>query len=360
MRIKTSYLSLHELGQRSNQEDSIYPALGQKIKDNDLFILCDGMGGHDCGEVASQTVCQAMSSFILAHPDTDFESALGAAYDALDAKDNDAEKKMGTTLTLVKFDDGQCIVAHIGDSRVYQIRPSEKRIVYVTRDHSLVNDLITCGELTPEEAKRSTQKNVITRAMQPHQERRTKADVAILTDIQAGDYFYMCSDGMLEISEDEDIVNVLSMDKTDEQKLSILKGVTKNNKDNHSAHLIHIVSADTSPISVKDAFPNTKRMPKKTILLAVVVLLLAIIAIFALTPRSIVEKPVDEPIQESETKPIRTSKQSALPKLFNKVPENPEGYNLDESQVISSSNPNVLCNEESNTSDSKVFELQLQ
>lgn len=360
MRIKTSYLSLHELGQRSNQEDSIYPALGQKIKDNDLFILCDGMGGHDCGEVASQTVCLAMSSFILAHPDTDFESALGAAYDALDAKDNDAEKKMGTTLTFVKFDDGQCIVAHIGDSRVYQIRPSEKRIVYVTRDHSLVNDLIACGELTPEEAKRSTQKNVITRAMQPHQERRTKADVAILTDIQAGDYFYMCSDGMLEISEDKDIVNVLSMDKTDDQKLSILKGVTKDNKDNHSAHLIRIVSADTSPVSVKDASPSAKRMPKKTILLAVIVLLLVIIAIFALTPGHIVEKPVDEPIQETENKPLRASKQPAIPKPRNKAPENQEGSNIDESQVISSSNQDVLCNEESNAFDSEVFELQLQ
>ena len=166
MKIRTTYLSLHELGQRSNQEDSIYPALGQMIPDNDLFILCDGMGGHDCGEVASQTVSQAMSDFILEHPDTDFETALSAAYDALDAKDNDAEKKMGTTLTFVKFDEGQCIVAHIGDSRVYQIRPSEKRIIYETRDHSLVNDLIACGELTPEEAKQSTQKNIITRAMQ--------------------------------------------------------------------------------------------------------------------------------------------------------------------------------------------------
>ena len=247
MKIRTTYLSLQEIGQRTNQEDSIYPALGQIVKDNDLFILCDGMGGHDCGEVASQTVCQAMSAFILEHPDTDFETALNAAYDALDAKDNDAEKKMGTTLTFVKFDEGQCLVAHIGDSRVYQIRPSEKKIVYVTRDHSLVNDLVACGELSPEEAKHSSQKNIITRAMQPHQERRAKADVAILTDIKAGDYFYMCSDGMLEISEDEDIVNVLSLNKTDEQKLSILKNVTKDNKDNHSAHLIRVVSIDDVP-----------------------------------------------------------------------------------------------------------------
>lgn len=248
MNIKARYLSIHELGQRSNQEDSIFPAIGQKIAHNDLFILCDGMGGHDQGEVASQTVCDALSEYISNNPNADFESALSHAYDALDSKDSLAEKKMGTTLTLIKFEEEGCIVAHIGDSRVYQIRPSEKKIVFVTKDHSLVNDLIDCGELTPEEAKHSSQKNVITRAMQPHQEKRTKADISILTDIRKGDYIYMCSDGMLEISEDQDIVNVISMNKSDEEKIEILRRVTKDNKDNHSAHLIHIVDVkDSSP-----------------------------------------------------------------------------------------------------------------
>ena len=244
MSIRCKYLSLQEIGQRSNQEDSIYPKSGVQIPDNDLFILCDGMGGHECGEVASQTVCEAMSAHILSQPDTDFESMLDAAYDALDAVDNGTGRKMGTTMTLLKIEDDCCIVAHIGDSRVYQIRPSEKRIIYVTRDHSLVNDLIACGEMTEEEAKHSRQKNIITRAMQPHQSKRTKADVAILKDIKEGDYFYMCSDGMLEISEDEDIVNVISMDVSDEEKIEILRGVTVDNSDNHTAHLVRITHVD--------------------------------------------------------------------------------------------------------------------
>lgn len=313
MKIKTSYLSLHELGQRSNQEDSIYPALGQKIKDNDLFILCDGMGGHDCGEVASQTVCQAMSSFILEHPDTDFESALDAAYDALDAKDNDTEKKMGTTLTFVKFDECQCIVAHIGDSRVYQIRPSEKKVVYVTRDHSLVNDLIACGELTPEEAKHSSQKNIITRAMQPHQERRTKADVAILTDIQVGDYFYMCSDGMLEISEDEDIVNVLSMNKTDEQKMNILKGVTRGNKDNHSAHLIHIVAIEGAADCPKEKKTNRTTHIGFKYLSAALAIALAAICLFLLKPGKLFPKGSNQQLESTYTFPSPETPKDSLP-----------------------------------------------
>lgn len=271
MSIKCKYLSLQELGKRSNQEDSIYPKLGEDINDNDLFILCDGMGGHECGEIASQTVCESMSSYIVSHPDTDFESALNAAYDALDAVDNNSGKKMGTTMTFLKIEEDSGIVAHIGDSRVYHIRPSEKRIIYVTRDHSLVNDLIACGELTPEEAKKSKQKNVITRAMQPNQEKRTKADVAILTDIKEGDYFYMCSDGMLEISEDEDIVNVLSMNITDEEKLEILRGVTVDNSDNHTAHLIHIVSTDNSAMSQPKPLNRKIKSNKKAVVAITVV-----------------------------------------------------------------------------------------
>ena len=277
MNIKCQYLSIQELGKRSNQEDSIYPKFEESIPENDIFILCDGMGGHECGEVASQTVCEAISSYIIAHPDTDFESALSAAYDALDAADNSGEKKMGTTLTFLKLEDESCIVAHIGDSRVYQIRPSEKRIMYVTRDHSLVNDLVACGELTADEAKYSKQKNVITRAMQPNQPKRTKADVAILTDIKVGDYFYMCSDGMLEISEDEDIVNVISMDISDEEKVEILKGVTVDNSDNHTAHLIRIT--ETVGKTKVDTRPITKIFKEnKYIKYGLLVVLVAIIA----------------------------------------------------------------------------------
>ncbi|WP_251620342.1 PP2C family protein-serine/threonine phosphatase [Odoribacter lunatus] len=260
MKIHNKTLSLHELGQRDNQEDSICPEASVKASTSDFYILCDGMGGHESGEVASQTVCEAMSRYIESHrredglfEEVDFQAALDAAYDALDAKDNGAAKKMGTTLTFVKFHRGGCFVAHIGDSRIYQIRPSEKRIVFVTKDHSLVNDLIALGELSPEEAKTSKQRNVITRAMQPNQERRTKADWVNLTDIKAGDYLYMCSDGMLETTEDREIVNIISMKRPDSRKIEILKGATKDNKDNHSAHLIRITATEDESFGQESA-----------------------------------------------------------------------------------------------------------
>lgn len=272
MKFKIKAYNLQELGQRTNQEDSLFPALGKSTSDDRLFVLCDGMGGHEKGEVASATVCETLSRVILSawHPgevlsDELFLQALSAAYDALDAKDNGEERKMGTTLTFLCLHAGGATVAHIGDSRIYQLRPASKntsaRIVFRTQDHSLVNDLVKIGEITEEEAKHHPQKNVITRAMQPCQEHRAKADIAHLTDILPGDYFYMCSDGMLEEASDENILNIITKpNATDEQKLEMLRNVTEENKDNHTAHLIHIdgVEGDASIVSNEESHSPVK------------------------------------------------------------------------------------------------------
>ena len=249
---------IYELGKRANQEDSLYPQNGENS--DGLFIVCDGMGGHEKGEVASAAVCEAMSSYMHSHfsddgqfTREDFLEVLSAAYDALDEKDDESEKKMGTTLTFLKFHDGGCLAAHIGDSRIYHIRPSAKRILYVSRDHSLVNELVALGEMTSEEARTSRQKNVITRAMQPGLERRSKADIMIIEDVRAGDYFYMCTDGMLEHAEDQEILNIISMkDRTDEEKMEIFIKLTADNRDNHSAFLIRVKDAGNKRRKLKD------------------------------------------------------------------------------------------------------------
>lgn len=252
MNFKIKAYNLQELGQRANQEDSLFPALGKPTPDDRLFILCDGMGGHEKGEVASVTVCETISRVVLSawHPgealsDELFLQALSAAFDALDAKDNGEERKMGTTLTFLCFHANGATVAHIGDSRIYQLRPASNttpaHVVFRTQDHSLVNDLVKIGEITEEEAKHHPQKNVITRAMQPCQEHRAKADIVHLTDIQPGDYFFMCSDGMLEQSTDDNILNIITKPNvSDEHKLEMLRQVTEENKDNHTAHLVYI------------------------------------------------------------------------------------------------------------------------
>lgn len=262
MRYRLKVYSIFEVGNRKDaqgnphQEDCTFP-LPSQLRDSDrTFILCDGMGGHDAGEIASSTVCQAMGDYILndGHDaegyftDTDLNNAIEAAFLALDEKDTGAEKKMGTTMALLKFHNAGATIAHMGDSRVYHIRPGkdgeDTKILYVTPDHSLINDLIKIGELSKEEAKLSKQKNVITRAMQPNMERAPKADVKHISDIKEGDYFYLCSDGMLEKSEMEDgsaLRNIFSEKiETAERKVAILKDVTFDNRDNHTAIIIKV------------------------------------------------------------------------------------------------------------------------
>ena len=246
---------IYELGQRNNQEDSIFPVAGAATIDSRLFIVCDGMGGHDKGEVASKTVCDALAKFVLTNVDENtyftnemFEDALDEAYKELDTKDVPENiKKMGTTLTFILFHKGGCFMAHIGDSRIYHVRPSTEQILYISRDHSLVFDLFTSGEIKYEEIQTHPRKNIITRAMMPGEESRVNADVANTTDILPGDYFYLCSDGMLEQMDESDILGILGSNSPDEAKQQRLISATLDNADNHSAYIIRVEDVEMEP-----------------------------------------------------------------------------------------------------------------
>lgn len=274
MEFKLQALSIYEYGQRRDkagnphQEDWIYPAFGEINNEKDrLFILCDGMGGHAAGEVASAAVCEAMSKTINGALEEGAKfteqlllDAIAAAYDLLDERDTseDGQKKMGTTMTFLMFHEGGATIAHMGDSRIYHIRPTDEeyaKIVRQTEDHSLVNDLIKIGELTREEALNHPQKNVITRAMQPKQEHRSKAEIVTFKNIRPGDYFYMCSDGMLEQTSDQNLSWIFNAKVSDEEKQRMLVENSKHNRDNHSAHIIHILEVQPESEIEDDPVP---------------------------------------------------------------------------------------------------------
>lgn len=248
MKIKLfSPQAIFELGKRSGQEDAIFPAMGAASDLDSLFIVCDGMGGHEKGEVASAAVVDALSEFLFQNtspeePMSDelFKEALEFAYQKLDAIDNDDPKKPGTTLTFLYFHRNGCTLAHIGDSRIYHIRPEERKILYRSRDHSVVYDLYLAGEIEYEDMNKQPNKNVITKAMMPGKDYRQFANIVHVTDIKPDDYFYLCTDGMLEEMSDSEIVDILADSTSDDQKRQRLIDATKDNKDNHSAYLIHI------------------------------------------------------------------------------------------------------------------------
>lgn len=243
-------LSFSEIGKKENQEDYLYP---QHADTNTrIFILCDGMGGHDNGEVASKTAATALGDYLSQFKGIDiptFKAGLAKAYDALDEIDTQSTRKPGTTMTCLCLNENNYLVAHIGDSRIYHIHPSlfnhetgRGGILYQSSDHSLVNILLKTGEITEEEARNFPQKNVITKAMQPHLERRYKADVSVFHNIASGDYFFLCSDGILEQLSNEQLCKILaSPTLSDEEKLAKIKlkcdGLTR---DNYTCWLIPI------------------------------------------------------------------------------------------------------------------------
>ena len=246
-----------EIGAKDNQEDYLWPNPQKTNERQRIFILCDGMGGQDSGEIASETAATSIGVYLTSHRPKDgyvseglLNEALSYAYDELDKKDNPlSQRKMGTTMACIVVHRGGVLAAHIGDSRIYHIRPSLANvenglsgIVYQSADHSLVNDLIRAGELTEEEARNFTQKNVITRAMQPNLERRYKAEIYNIDDIQDGDFFFICCDGVLEQLSNEKLGSIMAEESlSDADKIAAIKSICDGKtKDNYSCWLIPV------------------------------------------------------------------------------------------------------------------------
>lgn len=250
MKIEIKALAIHELGQRPNQEDSMWPQ-GKTDGSERLFIVCDGMGGHERGEVASQIISKSLGWYIGKYADgtlTDqmLLDALSYAYDELDKEDNGELRKMGTTLTLFYAGRQGVTVAHIGDSRIYHIRPGVG-MLYKSRDHSLVYDLYWNDEIGYDEMAVHPQKNVITKAITTGRDNRVEPSVCHISDIREGDWFYLCSDGMLEQMTDEELVTLLTSNASDADKRQELIEKTRENHDNHTAWMLRVLRVTSEP-----------------------------------------------------------------------------------------------------------------
>jgi PPM family protein phosphatase len=159
-----------------------------------LFVVADGMGGAQAGEVASEI---AVRSFDDELPNGSLPEALVSVIEQANkrihekARADESLHGMGTTTTAAYVDDDEVIIAHVGDSRAYLLRDGD--LVRLTKDHSLVGELVARGKLTEEQAEQHPQRSVITRALGP------EADVQVDIDIfpaRAGDLFLLCSDGL--------------------------------------------------------------------------------------------------------------------------------------------------------------------
>ena len=159
-----------------------------------LFVVADGMGGAQAGEVASEI---SVRSFDDELPNGSRAEALVHVIEQANkriherARSDDTLHGMGTTTTAAYVDDEEVVIAHVGDSRAYLLRNGE--LIRLTKDHSLVGELVARGKLTEEQAEQHPQRSVITRALGP--EANVQVDIDIFP-AKAGDLFLLCSDGL--------------------------------------------------------------------------------------------------------------------------------------------------------------------
>src|SRR5437870_10853455 len=185
---------------RPENEDSILVDAA-----NGLYAVADGMGGHRAGEVASATAIETLKAAYVGGQRLD--DAVEAANAAVFAKaaDDQALQGMGTTLTAVALeDDHTALLGHVGDSRAYLMR--DGAVTQVTDDHSLVEQLVREGRLSPEEAQNHPQRAIITRAL------GIDAEVEVDTyrvDLKPGDRLLICSDGLTTMLSDDTIAVTL-------------------------------------------------------------------------------------------------------------------------------------------------------
>ncbi len=175
-----------------------------------VFIVADGMGGHNCGEIASRTAVEYISDYFAQNAGSymNAEDSGFALKKLVEAANQEVWEKsletpetngMGTTLTMAVIVDKTVTIAHVGDSRLYLARSGEMR--KVTDDHSYIEELVRKGSLTREEAEKHPGKNIITRAIGSSPE--LEVDILSLT-MEADDMMVLCTDGLTNmLCEDE-------------------------------------------------------------------------------------------------------------------------------------------------------------
>ncbi|MBX3653793.1 MAG: Stp1/IreP family PP2C-type Ser/Thr phosphatase [Ramlibacter sp.] len=228
---------------RENNEDSV--TFDEPTR---LGVLADGMGGYNAGEIASgmatafikselgrwlsQAGRHANAKEVRRAMEICVDNANRSIFNA--ANSNPQYSGMGTTLVLGVFQDSRLMLGHIGDSRCYRLRGDE--FVQITKDHSLLQEQMDAGLITPEQAATSTNKNLVTRAL--------GVEDAVLLEVnehrvEPGDVYLMCSDGLSDMVDNDGIAQILATEAPLEQKVVQLIEIANANggRDNISVLL---------------------------------------------------------------------------------------------------------------------------
>ena len=200
---------------RENNEDKFE----YYIPDNDgdlalrgmAFVVCDGMGGHAAGQIASELATKTFLDVFYNHPGEEMASALLSGIKAANrfvldvARSVPSRRGMGTTLSALALHQGKGWVAHVGDSRIYRLR--NDAVEQVTKDHTWVEEAIASGQISPTEAETHQYRHVLTRAIGT--EDNVPPDIFSF-ELESGDIYLLCSDGLINHVSDDEIRAVLA------------------------------------------------------------------------------------------------------------------------------------------------------
>ena len=286
-----------DTGPRDHNEDSIcwYPESEEEFQENNFFLVADGMGGVNAGEVASSLVVKSFNSFFAIERNIgDHVEVLRKVFRLANnsvleyAAEHPETKGMGSTGVAIHFDERHVYIGHVGDSRCYRLR--EGRLEPLTKDHSYVQTLIDKGEIPEEERLIHPHKNIITRTIGLDSE--LEADISKHA-LQEGDVFLLCSDGLCGHISDKKIESValqtISADAASMEELTstlIDLANAEAGKDNVSVILVRVadipadtgsveaeVSAETALVGDEDAQTSRSTYGRFGVLLLVVTLL---------------------------------------------------------------------------------------
>lgn len=245
--------SFTEIGNRENNEDNLFPLVSESSINDTLFLVCDGVGGLYGGEIASALACEYIPIYFqqnsVASIDTQYvEQAISYARQAI--KEEQQKRSMfgmSTTLTLLHFGDKGATVAHLGDSRIYHLRNG--KIIWQSDDHSYVNSLLKTGMITKEESRTHPRRNQITRCLNGDEEdSNDKPEITQITDLRDSDYFFMCSDGVLEQIYYDELLEFFiysdSFNSNSERLEAIREKCYGKTQDNFTAYLIQVETVE--------------------------------------------------------------------------------------------------------------------
>jgi len=244
---------------RANNEDAMLVGEG---RDETLFVVADGIGGFEAGEVASRIAVDVLKEL---GPGASFEAAIREANRRILAAGRGDERLsgMGTTVVAVRFggtrEEPVAEIAHVGDSRAYLLRGGE--LQPVTEDHSLVAELVRSGDLTRDQAAEHPQKNLITRALGADEE--VEVDTAVLP-VQAGDRFLLCSDGLSDMISEARIGELLADAPGDPEKPArrlVSAALDAGGADNVTVIVVDVKQEEEEEAPREEGSGDTHEMP---------------------------------------------------------------------------------------------------